>query len=107
MWVPEIKMKPETVYQREIDDYKKQGANYTIYYKVGLISLKALTDGDIDRLISLNTYKSEVFNSGKTKARYEILTHYKIIRRQEKILKLKKKISKKDNIFKRLFKLWI
>lgn len=105
MWVPEVSMKPDSVYQREIDNYKKQGSNYTLYYRVGYIALKALTDSDIDRLILQNT-RPDGFNSGKSKARYEIMTHYKMVRRKEKILKIKSKYQKKQKPFKRLFNIW-
>lgn len=105
MWVPKIKMSPNSIYQREIDKYKKQGGDYTFYYKVGLISLKSLTDNDIDRIIDeYSNKKLSRISSYKFKARHEIILHYKIVRRQEKILKIKNKYQKKENFFKRLFK---
>ena len=105
MWVPEIKMSPKSIYQREIDKYKKQGGDYTFYYKVGMISLKSLTDNDIDRIIDeYSNKKISIIGNYKLKARYEIISHYKMVRRQEKILKIKNKYQSKQNIFKRLFK---
>ena len=106
MGIPEIKMSSSEIYQREIDRYKKQGDNYTIYYRVGLITLKSLTDNDIDILILQYKITSPIFNSGGIKAKYEIMTHYKMVRRQEKILKIKSKYQKKQNPFKRLFNIW-
>lgn len=83
-------------YEGEINRYKKYGKNYTLYYRIGLIKLKYLTDNDIDRLI-LENKQTKI---GQDKATYEILTHYKSIRRKEKITKLKNKIKRKHNIFK-------
>ena len=97
MWVPEIRMTNEEIYNKHINKYKKEGNNYEIYYKGNLTKLKDLSDEEIQYELDRIINKSTIFLSNKLTVKIKILEHYKTYRRTEKILKIKDNICKKEN----------